>query len=349
MFRDISFPEVLEKQEKENHTLIDVRSPKEYEEATIPGSVNIPVFTDEERAEVGTLYKQVGKKAAKQRGLEIMSAKLPEFITRFQEIDTPKTVFCWRGGMRSKTAATLVDLMGADVNRLTGGYRSYRQWVVSFLEKEDFKPELLVLNGNTGSGKTILLKRLADEGYPVMDLEGMANHRGSIFGQIGLNPSNQKKFDSLLVDNLLRFQESRFVFVEGESRRIGRITIPEFLYRKKEQGIQLFIELPVEERINNILEDYQPWNSPKRFMEAFQLIRRKIHTPIAKEIESALTEGHYRNAVKLLLEYYYDPRYEHAADQYPEERKVHLQANTMDEAYQLVVDWCNSRKLTSLT
>lgn len=332
MFQDITLQDLFNKQNNEPHTVIDVRSPKEYHDATIPGSINIPVFTDDERSEVGTLYKQTGQEAAKERGLAIFSAKLPEFIAAFNQIETPKTVFCWRGGMRSKTAATVLDLMGIEVKRLTGGYRTYRQWVVGMLDNPEFKPDVLVLNGNTGSGKTALLKQLSQKGYPVLDLEGMASHRGSIFGQIGLQPSNQKKFDSLLVQEMLRYQDASFVLLEGESKRIGKVTIPEFLYNKKEQGLQLFIDLPVDERVRNILDDYQPWNSPDKFLEAFRLIKKRIHTPIAAEIDHDLQNGNYHNAVKQLLEYYYDPKYEHSAKQFPNGRKIHLQATDSNDA-----------------
>ncbi|WP_077324260.1 tRNA 2-selenouridine(34) synthase MnmH [Virgibacillus siamensis] len=332
MFKDITLDELLNKQQKESHTIIDVRSPGEYHDATIPGSINIPVFSDEERTEVGTLYKQVSQEAAKKRGLEIFSAKLPQFIEQFNQMDSPKTVFCWRGGMRSKTAATVLYLMGIHVYRLDGGYRSYRQWVVETLKNLEFKPELYVLNGNTGSGKTILLNELSRKGYPVIDLEEMAGHRGSIFGQIGLKPNNQKKFESLLVQKLLRFRDAPFVFIEGESKRIGKVTIPEILYHKKEQGMQLFIDLPMDERVRNILDDYQPWNSPDEFLDAFYRIKKRIHTPVAAEIEEGLQQGNYHNAVKLLLEYYYDPRYEHSARRYPENQTIHLHALDNDHA-----------------
>ncbi|GAA0604024.1 tRNA 2-selenouridine(34) synthase MnmH [Virgibacillus siamensis] len=331
MFQDITLNELLDQQSKP-HSVIDVRSPNEYHDATIPGSINIPVFNDEERAEVGTLYKQVSQEAAKKRGLEIFSAKLPQFMEQFNQINAPKTVFCWRGGMRSKTAATVLDLMGMDVHRLKGGYRTYRQWVVSSLENMDFKPAVYVLNGNTGSGKTILLNELAKKGYPMIDLEAMAGHRGSIFGQIGLNPHNQKKFDSLLMREVRRLQDAPFVFIEGESRRIGKVTIPEFLYTKKEQGMQLFIDLPIDERVRNILDDYQPWNSPDEFLDAFRRIKKRIHTPIAAEIDQDLQNGMYHDAVKLLLEYYYDPRYEHAAKQYPENKTINLHADDNEDA-----------------
>ncbi|WP_164667949.1 tRNA 2-selenouridine(34) synthase MnmH [Virgibacillus doumboii] len=347
MFSDITLQELFARKKEEEHTLIDVRSPKEFHEATIPGSINIPVFTDEERAEVGTLYKQAGKETARERGLEIVSAKLPDFIAEVKAIKTPKTVFCWRGGMRSKTAATVVDLMGVDVNRLTGGIRSYRQWVVSELDKKGFKPDLVVLNGYTGSGKTAILKQLSRDGYPVMDLEKMANHRGSIFGHIGLEPSNQKKFESQLVQKMLQYQDAPFVFIEGESKRIGKAMLPEFFYEKKEHSTQLFVNLPIEERVKNILDDYEPWNHPEKFMEAFQVIKKRIHTPVAKEIQTDLQSGNYSNAVKLLLEYYYDPRYEHTISKFPDDKKITVNADNTDEAVEEIKNFKGIQVLES--
>lgn len=337
LFRDITYPDLFAAQKKEVHTLIDVRSPKEFNEASIPGSINIPVFNNEERAEIGTIYKQIGAEEAKERGLVIFSRKLPTFISKFKQIGTPITVFCWRGGMRSKTAATVLDLMGIHVKRLNGGVRSYRQWVVHELDKKDFKPKLFVLNGYTGSGKTAILKQLSRKGYPVIDLEEMAGHRGSIFGQIGLKPSNQKKFDSLLLTEIVRYKDSSHVFIEGESKRIGRVCLPRFLNEKKEKGLQVFINLPIEVRVQNILEDYQPWEFPHHFKEAFQLIKKHIHTPIAKQIEADLENGDFALATKLLLEYYYDPKYEHSSSQYLEQQKIIINAVDVDDAFQKVL------------
>ena len=154
MFQDITVEEWRTLREDKKATTIDVRSPSEFAAATIPGSLNIPLFDDAERAEIGTIYKQVSVEAAKQRGLEIVSAKLPTFIRSFAEVPGPKTVFCWRGGMRSKTTATVLSLMGIRAARLTGGYRAYRQWVVDRLATIDYKPRAYVLHGNTGCGKT---------------------------------------------------------------------------------------------------------------------------------------------------------------------------------------------------
>lgn len=339
MFQDIPINELLALKSQGELTVIDVRSPSEYKEATIPGSMNIPFFNDEERAEVGTLYKQVSPQAAKERGLEIVSAKLPAFVKEFSEIEGKKAVFCWRGGMRSKTSATVLSLMGIKALRLEGGYRSYRHWVVEQLESMELKQEAYVLNGNTGSGKTTILHRLREKGFPVIDLEGMAGHRGSIFGQIGLNPHNQKTFDALLVENLKRLESSPFLLFEGESKRIGKVTLPKFFSEKKEQGIQLFIDMPVEERVLHILDDYQPWNHKQECLDAFNRIKKRIHTPIAKQIEEDLLSDNYSSAVRSLLEHYYDPLYRHSTDQYPEDRKVLLKVKNIDEAVEAVRDY----------
>lgn len=338
MFHEIPLTDLFALQKKGDHTLIDVRSPQEFKEASIPGSINIPVFNNEERAEVGTIYKQVGAKEASEKGLEIFSKKLPAFIAEFKELTQPFTVFCWRGGMRSKTAATVLDLMGFRVNRLTGGVRTYRQWVVRELEQLDSMPKLIVLNGHTGSGKTAILKRLSQNDYPVINLEELAGHRGSIFGQIGLEPSNQTKFDSLLITEILRFQDMPYIFIEGESKRIGKVSMPQFLFEKKEQGLQLFINIPIEERVQNILEDYKPWEFPKFFREAFQRIKKRIHTPIAKQIEIDLDNGDFASATQLLLEYYYDPKYEYSESKFLEQQKIVIDVVNVDDGFQKVLN-----------
>ena len=238
--------------------------------------------------------------------------------------------------MRSRTSATVLALMGIEVFRLDGGYRSYRNWVVEKLETLELKPEAYVLNGYTGSGKTTILRRLNEEGYPILDLEGMANHRGSVFGQIGLAPSNQKKFDALLIESVHRVQQSPYVLLEGESKRIGKVMIPDFVLEKKDQGLQIFIDLPIEERILHILEDYQPWEHEQECLEAFKRIKKRIHTPIANKIEIDLKSGNYSSAVGLLLEYYYDPLYAHEAEQFPEDRKITIKVNNSDEAVEFI-------------
>jgi tRNA 2-selenouridine synthase len=336
LFRDISIDELLDL-DRNKFTLVDVRSPSEYEEMTIPGSINIPVFNDEERAEVGTLYKQVNPEIAKQRGLEIFAAKLPEFIKTFRQTEGEKVVFCWRGGMRSKTAATMLDLMGIKAIRLQGGVRTYRQWVLERLEGLDLKGKVFVLNGGTGTGKTTILHRLREKGLPVLDLEGMAGHRGSVFGHIGTSPNNQKKFDSLLVQEVLSLQDSPFVLFEAESKRIGKVMVPDYLLRKKEQGTHIILKMPMEQRVKHILEEYKLQEHHEEFLAAFERIRKHIHTPIAAEIQEYIDANDYKNALPLLLEYYYDPKYKHSAMQYPEGQKMIIEVNDVDEAVEAVM------------
>ncbi|NBJ70930.1 tRNA 2-selenouridine(34) synthase MnmH [Roseburia sp. 1XD42-34] len=322
--------------EKKKLTLIDVRSPSEFNTATIPSSINIPFFNDEERAKVGTLHKQKSPKIAREQGLKIISAKLPDFVKSFSNIDGEKVVFCWRGGMRSKTTATVLDLMGIDVYRLDGGYRSYRNWVVNKLENLNWNAKALVLNGHTGSGKTTILRRLAKLNYPVLDLEGMANHRGSIFGQIGLQPHNQKTFDALLIEQIDRIKQAPFMLIEGESKRVGRVVLPNFLLTKKAEGTQFIIELPIEERTAEIIKEYEPWKHKDSCLEAFKRIKKRIHTPVAKQIEAELKTGQYEIAVMLLLKYYYDPLYDYTTKQIPDEKKIIIKAKDITEAYLLL-------------
>jgi tRNA 2-selenouridine synthase len=338
LFQDITIEELLALRDKKELVMIDVRSPSEFQDSTIPGSINIPFFDDNERAEIGTIYKQVSVQAAKDRGLEIISSKLPAFVKTFEQIKEQKAVFCWRGGMRSKTTATVLSLMGIRAYRLTGGFRTYRKWVVDTLGKMDLKPRVCVISGNTGAGKTAILRRLQDDGYPVLDLEALAGHRGSIFGHVGLRSNNQKTFDALLVTNLLKLKDSPYLLMEGESKRIGKAVIPEFIVNKKESGTQLFIEMPILERARHIIEDYRPWENKQELLQAYRHIKDRIHTPIAKEIEIALNEDHFEHAVSLLLEHYYDPRYEHTMRKYEQEITT-IKVKTMEDAVMAVKEY----------
>lgn len=336
VFKDIDSHQLIDLQKKKEIVLIDVRSPSEYKDSTIPGSRNIPLFNDEERAEIGTIYKQISVEAAKERGLEIVSVKLPSFIKSFQELNGDKVVFCWRGGMRSKTSATLIDLMGIKTYRLLGGYNGYRKRIVESLKDIQIPLQAYILNGWTGTGKTAILRNLHSKGYPVLDIEGMANHRGSIFGQVGLEPNNQKMFDSLLIQELSRLKNSPYILFEAESKRVGKVVLPEPLISKKEKGIQIFIDIPIEERVQHILEDYLPHEHKDEYIEAFQKIKNRIHTPIAKQIEEDLQSSSFGSAIQLLLEYYYDPRYQHMSSLYTKSKIINIKAKSVSEAAKVV-------------
>ncbi|WP_127529452.1 tRNA 2-selenouridine(34) synthase MnmH [Paenibacillus kobensis] len=348
MFQDISLEELHALRNRHELTVIDVRSESEFADSTIPGSVNIPLFTDEERAEVGTLYKQTSIQAAKQRGLEIVSAKLPAFIRQFGEIKGKKAVFCWRGGMRSRTTATVLSLMDIHAYRLVGGFRTYRKWVIETLENCEMPQEAYVLHGHTGTGKTALLKKLSEAGQAVLDLEELAGHRGSIFGEAGLKPRNQKTFEALLLEELLRLKDQPFFFFEAESKRIGRVVLPEFLVKKKLEGTPVQLVLPLEARIQQILHDYEPAVYKEHYIKAFHQVKRRIHTPVAAEIESSLLEDQFENAIRLLLIHYYDPRYTYSEEQYETQSKeVRIEAPSVEEAFVQIMDKLNLKQGTA--
>ncbi len=336
MFQEITLEDLRALQESRELAFVDVRSPSEFEQATIPGSLNIPLFNDAERAEIGTIYKQTSVQAAKERGLEIVSAKLPAFMKEFAGIGPKKVVFCWRGGMRSKTTATLLSLMGIPSFRLIGGYREYRRWVVETLSSMDFAPRAYVIHGNTGTGKTALLQRLKAEDYPVLDLEEMAGHRGSVFGSIGLSSRNQKAFDALLLEEMLRIRHSPFFLIEAESKRIGKVLLPDPIIRKKEEGVPIRIDMPVEARVEQILQDYRPAEYREQYVQAFRRIKSRIHTPVAAEIEAFLLTDRYADAVELLLTHYYDPRYAHSAELHGDHPAVQFKVRNVEEALEAV-------------
>jgi tRNA 2-selenouridine synthase len=336
MFRDIPVEELFQSEANSEKTvLIDVRSPSEFLESTIPGSINIPIFNDEERSVIGTLYKQVSASIATDKGLEIFSAKLPELIKQFKELPDNKVVFCWRGGMRSKAMATFVDLMGINVKRLQGGYRAYRNWVVEQLEQIQTPPRCIIINGYTGSGKTRILERLAAKGQPVLDLEYFAGHRGSTFGGIGLDPSNQKTFDSLLVHQLRAIGETPYFLIEAENKRIGKISVPEFIVQAKDIGTMIVIEMPIEERVKNIIREYQPEKYQAEFIEAFLKIKKRLPTDIGKDVHTQLETGEYDKAFEHLLTYYYDPLYQKTFDNYAN-KTVTIQSAHVDEAVEQI-------------
>ncbi|WP_410511365.1 tRNA 2-selenouridine(34) synthase MnmH [Paenibacillus sp. BR2-3] len=343
MFQDITLEELRALRDRKRITVIDVRSPSEYQESTLPNSLNIPLFDDQERAEVGTLYKQTSVQAAKDRGLEIVSAKLPAFIKEFGAIEGEKVVFCWRGGMRSRTTATVLSLMDIHAYRLTGGFKAYRKWVLDELETYDFKQKSYVIHGNTGTGKTMLLHRLKGLEHPVLDLEGMAGHRGSIFGQIGLQANNQKTFDSLLLEELITLEDSPYVLFEAESKRIGKVVMPQFMAHQKETGTQIWIDMPLESRVKQILEDYKPELYKEQCITAFRNIKSRIHVPVAAEIERTLQADLFGEAVALLLEHYYDPKYDYTSGQYDEAERISISANNLDEAEAAVISYLSSQ------
>jgi tRNA 2-selenouridine synthase len=292
--------------------LIDVRSEGEYAEATIPGAVNLPLFNNQERAEIGTTYTQASPGLARELGLSIISPKLSGLVKQVEELAKkgPLVLFCWRGGMRSKSLATVADLMGIPIYRLQGGYKAYRSQVVEFFQKK-LPFQVVVLRGNTGVGKTEFLRRLRAEGYPAIDLEKLANNRGSVFGAMGLgNPPSQKKFEGLLFEELATLGEFSYIIVECESKRIGRVTLPPSFFSAMQEGIQILQYDSIKNRVQRLINEYT--SVPDAFQEISVALERLIKTlghVKVQELRTLLESNCLEEFTEQLLVDYYDKLY----------------------------------------
>jgi tRNA 2-selenouridine synthase len=293
--------------------LIDVRSEGEFAEATIPGAINIPLLRDAERADVGTTYKHKGVDEARALGLEYVSPRLPIMINEYRELSRSgiPIVFCWRGGMRSKAVCSTLDLVGITAIRLIGGYKAYRKYVNDYFNKS-LPHKGVVLHGLTGVGKTEVLLALNEISIQAIDLEGLANNRGSVFGQIGMGQQpSQKMFEGLLANELVRAETAGYFIVECESRRIGRIIIPLTLINAMKYGIRILAYCSLEERIKRIKRIYSDETGQRReeLIEAIVSLSQRLGRKKVDEFTSMLGSGLLDDVVEYLLVNYYDPLY----------------------------------------
>ncbi|PYZ93042.1 tRNA 2-selenouridine(34) synthase MnmH [Salipaludibacillus keqinensis] len=335
-----TFPSITYDQiDPHRHYVIDVRSPSEYQEFHLPDSLNVPLFTDEERKQVGTIYKQESSEKAKKIGIDIYSKKLPEFYHKWMQLaeaNPTKTavVTCARGGMRSGSFVSMMLAMKLPVRQLEGGMRSVRKHVQAKLDHfASLNWKTIVLGGNTGTGKTKWLLELKERDYPVLDLEGLACHRGSVFGHIGLKQTSQKQFEFHLVEELEQLVDKRMMIIEAESKRIGRIIIPPFILENKQQGTFIEIQDRMERRVNHIMEDYQPFQYSEEIAEGVGKIKKRLPTKIVGSAEEALANQQYEELFELLLTHYYDPKYNHKNNEYvPSDKENILKLNKYEES-----------------
>ncbi len=296
--------------------LVDARTPAEFADGSIPGAINVPIFSNEERAEVGTLYKRQSKQAARQRGVRLVSPKIPDLIEQveaaWQQGSGPVIVFCWRGGMRSKALTYFLNLAGIPARQLQGGHKRFRTHVCEFFERGQWG-RLLVLRGMTGVGKTRLLKQLAGEGYPVIDLEGLAGHRGSAFGNLGLPPQpSQKSFEAALWDELRKVPPGSYALAEGESRHIGRLQLPARVYAALQLEVSLWVNASLDYRTQVILEDYPALDSLREaFVAPITALKPRLGGEAVAQMLALLGAGSWEQLVRELMVLYYDPLYDH--------------------------------------
>lgn len=291
--------------------VLDVRSPGEYTHAHIPGAYSFPLFSDEERKVVGTTYKQQSRELAIKAGLDFFGPKMRKLVEAAEAIvndhkaegyaaaSKKVLVHCWRGGMRSAAIAWLLDLYGFDVYTLTGGYKQFRRYVLKQFEK---KYSFKVLGGYTGSGKTYVIQELQKNGATVIDLEGLAKHKGSAFGAIGMpaQPS-QEMFENLLAVELL--EKSGDIWVEDESHRIGLVNLPLNLWQYMRTCPVYFIDIPFEERLKHIVAEYGVLDREK-MKAAIQRIYKRLGPLETKTALQFLEEENIADCFRILLKYY---------------------------------------------
>lgn len=290
--------------------VLDVRSPAEYNHAHIPGAHSLPLFTDEQRSVVGTLYKQRSREQAIKAGLQFFN--MPGLLENAEAIiatyygepnltNKRVLVHCWRGGMRSGAVAWLLSLYGLDVLTLKGGYKAFRNWVLKTFDRDYM---LNILGGYTGSGKTPLIGALRMTGHQVVDLEGLANHKGSAFGGISQPPQpTQEMFENKLAMALHNLNPNREAWVEDESQRIGKLHIPHPLWNRMREKDVYFLNISFEERLNHICEEYGKLNKTQ-LSEAVLRIQKRLGPNETKLTLQHLEAGEIRAAFDILLCYY---------------------------------------------
>ena len=320
----------------EENTLIDVRTAQEYEKGSIPDAFNYPLFDNLERAEIGVIYRKIGKNAAVVKGLEFFEPRIQQFLSSLTDLKSKRlVVFCARGGMRSASVVRLLQYQGFQAAQLQGGYKSYRSYVLRQLRKP--VPPLIVLHGSTGVGKTLLLKKLPDH----LDLEEFAGHRSSLFGAINKMPQTQKNFEALLAKKILELPKTRPVFIEGESRKVGKVFIPQSLAEAMKYGTLVLLQASFDTRIRRIVEEYKICDE-QTFLQTdsiLQSMQKVLGKKKAEQLRQWLRKGEFENIVHVLLEEYYDPRYQHAMRM--NEYALKLSAEDLNSAAEKLVRFRN--------
>jgi len=324
--------------------ILDVRSPGEFEQAHLPGAFSFPLFSNEERAEIGTLFKQVNPEEAFLRGLDLTGPKMSRFVRQAFDLAPTKQValYCWRGGQRSGSMAWLLASAGMEVYQLQGGYKAFRQQVLQAIEQLDLP--LLVVGGETGAQKTLLLHGLRDAGEQVIDLEDLANHRGSAFGALGqADQPSVEQFENVLVQSIQRLDQSRPVWIEDESKSIGKVYLPIRFREIQSQAPLIYVQVPIERRIQNLVQLYAHY-SKDELVEAFCRIQKRLGGQHLKTALEALDNDDFVQAAKVAL-VYYDKAYRHKMDQ--RDGKIHhLQVTdqTNEELIVQLIDWSQNLK-----
>ena len=295
-------------------SVIDARSQSEYALDHLPGACNWPTLNDEERQAIGTMYKQVNAFEAKKRGAAIAARNIAAHIER-EVLDKPRDwaplAYCWRGGKRSGSLSLVLDQIGFRVSLIEGGYKAFRAAMLIDLERLAQSLQFQVVCGTTGSGKTRLLHALAQEGAQVLDLEHLARHRSSVLGAIPGEPQpSQKRFDTLVWDQMRRFDPARPVFVESESKKVGNVAIHSTLVEAMRRSTCVMLELDLPERVALLLEDYSYFvENPDHFCSRLDALTAQKGKVCIEAWKASVLKGDVASVVRALLVEHYDPVY----------------------------------------
>lgn len=308
--------------------VIDVRSPSEFNYGHIPGAINIPLFDDREREIVGTSYKKQGRETAILKGLELtgpsMHRKLREAISAARE--NKLLVHCWRGGMRSEAMAWLFSLGGIDCKVLDGGYKSYRNHILAGLSA---RKRSVILGGMTGSGKSYIIRRISEMGQQIIDLERLANHKGSSFGALGEDPQpSSEHFSNLLFSQWSCINESQPVWLEDESKNIGTVFMPDNFYFNMQDSPTVVLLMDMEKRIPRLVKEYSEY-PPELLVQAVNRISKRLGGDNTREALRAIEAGDFARAIEITL-IYYDKAYMYGISRKKKENLIYVTADTDD-------------------
>jgi tRNA 2-selenouridine synthase len=293
--------------------IIDVRAPAEFAEDHLPGAISLPVLDDAQRAEVGTIYKQVNPFTARKLGAALVAANAARHL-QGPLADKPggwrPLVYCWRGGQRSGSFALILGQIGWRVETIAGGYKTWRALVVKALYETAFPCPVVVLDGNTGSAKTEVLQLLAARGVQVLDLEGLARHRGSLFGGLGPQPS-QKAFDCALAMAISRLDPGRAVVIEAESSKVGNCRLPPGIWKAMQGAPRVAISAPLAARAAYLTRAYGDLVAdPEALAAVIERLRPAHSGERIAEWLAKVPRGAFAELASGLMQHHYDPRYE---------------------------------------
>ncbi len=334
MIEQLNINEFLKK--SEHIPIIDVRTPAEFEHAHIPGAYNIPLFSDEERAQIGTTYKKRGKEQAVELGLKLVGTKLYDFVHQAKKTAKNKKllVHCWRGGMRSASMAWLFQTSGLQVNTLAGGYKSYRRHVKSFFAQ---KFNLIVLGGMTGSGKTEILEAMENTGVQIINLEKIARHKGSAFGALGQEKqTSTEQFENNLFEASKQLDAKKPVWIEDESQAIGYVRVPEELYTQIRNSPIIKINIPRKKRIAFLLEEYGNFEA-EQLKSSILKIQKRLGGLKTQEALKAIDNGDLETVADISLDYY-DKAYNYGISKRADNSVFEIKLTKVDAKY-------NSKKI----